>query len=70
MVHAEGFLFDFSAILPIGQHDPLYRKLEELLRLTLKRCLLDQTFADTFRDDASVEARWRFVPKAKKKKRP
>jgi hypothetical protein len=70
MVHAEGVLFDFSAILPIGQHDALYRKLEELLRLTLKRCLLDQTFADTFRDDASVEARWRFVPKAKKKKRP
>jgi hypothetical protein len=58
LVHAEDFLFGLQGILPTGQHNALHRKLESLLRLTLKTCLLDDTFAAHFRDRAAVEARW------------
>jgi hypothetical protein len=58
LVHAEGFLHDLEAILPKGQHEGLYMKLESVLREVIKRCLLDEKFGDFFRDDATVAARW------------
>jgi hypothetical protein len=58
LVHAESFLHGLDTILPKSQHSELYEKLESLLRMTLRRCLLEQTFGDFFRDDKSVETRW------------
>jgi hypothetical protein len=66
LVHAESFLDGLGTILPKNQHSDLYQKLESLLRTTLRRCLLDEKFADNFRDDAGVEARWPSNAKPKK----
>jgi hypothetical protein len=67
LVHAESFLFALDSILPKTQHSALYGKLELLLRLTIRSCLLDDTFAAHFRDRASVEARWPLPQQPKKK---
>ena len=69
LVHAENFLFGLDSILPKVQHNALYAKLEALLRLTIKKCLLDDTFAAHFRDREAVEARWP-LPQRPKKKSP
>jgi hypothetical protein len=60
LVHAESFLYGLNSVLPTGQHDALYQKLESLLRLTIRRCLLDEAFGSDFRSDADVKARWGF----------
>ena len=58
LAHAQGFLFDLHAVLPPDKHRALYDKLELLLRATVKKCLLDDAFAQNFASDASVKARW------------
>jgi len=58
LVHAEGFLHNLETILPKREHSDLYEKMEGLLRMAVRRCLLDASFGDCFRDDAAVKARW------------
>ena len=58
LVHAEGFLVGLDYVAPQIQRDDLYERLELLLRLTLKRCLLDEPFGDTFASDSAIIARW------------
>ena len=58
LVHAQRFLADLATVLPIDDHVPLYNKLESLLRMTVLRSLLDDTFGDIFRDAASVDSHW------------
>jgi hypothetical protein len=62
LVHAESFLSGLQTVLPTADHSALYDKLESLLRMTVRRCLLDQTFGDSFRDAAAVKARWPLSP--------
>jgi hypothetical protein len=62
LVHAESFLSGMHNILPKSEHSPLYERLELLLRETVKRCLLDETFGNFFRNDAAVEKRWPLHP--------
>ena len=57
LVHAESFLFDIT-VLPKTTHSALYMKAENLLRLVVRRCLLEESFGDCFRDTNSVEKRW------------
>ena len=59
LVHGESFLSGMANTLPKSEHILLYERLESLLRETVERCLLDQTFGDFFRDNASVNKRWR-----------
>lgn len=59
LVHAESFLHGLGNILPTNEHDPLYDKLETVLRLTVKQALLDDSFGEFFRDDTAVRARWK-----------
>ena len=59
LVHAESFLHGLGKILPMSEHNPLYDKLEEVLRQTVREALLDNSFGDFFRDDAAVVARWK-----------
>jgi hypothetical protein len=58
LVHADGFLHNLETILPKSEHSGLYEKMEGLLRMAVRRCLLDTSFGDCFRDDAAVRARW------------
>ena len=58
LVHAESVLLGLDNILPTGQHNALYQKLEVLLRRTIRRCLLDENFGSFFQNDAAVEAHW------------
>ena len=37
----------------------LYEKLELLLRTTIRRCLEDDRFNDSFKDDIAVKKRWK-----------
>lgn len=59
LVHAESFLHGLGNILPMSEHTPLYEKLEEVLRQTVRQALLDVSFGDFFRDDAAVAAHWK-----------
>lgn len=71
LVHAESFLFGLNNILPQSDHVPLYTKLETLLRTTLLTCLLDETFGNNFRDEASIDGAWPVnFPVRKSKKVP
>jgi hypothetical protein len=69
LVHSQKFLFELHTVLAQSKHVPLYEKLESLLRGTLLECLLDPTFGDHFRDDASIDGRWsvNFPPPRKPK---
>jgi hypothetical protein len=58
LAHAQSFLFELHTVLPPNEHRPLYDKLETLLRMTVKRCLLDEAFGNDFSDGATVKARW------------
>ncbi len=58
LAHNESFLYDLAAILPKDQHDVVYEKLEDLLRKTIRRSLLDDSFGNRFGSDAAVEASW------------
>jgi hypothetical protein len=54
LVHAEGFLHGLETILPNSQQTELYQRLEDLLRLTLRRSLLDEAFGNLFRDNDTL----------------
>ena len=58
LAHNEAFLYELDKTLPVNQQSAVYQKLEDLLRVTLKRCLLDHNFGDRFKDDATVEKSW------------
>jgi hypothetical protein len=64
--HAKSFLFGLDAVLAQSEHKPLYDKLELLLRLTIKRCFLDNEFANRFCDDNAVRANWPSTARRKK----
>jgi hypothetical protein len=57
IAHGQDFLHSVT-VLPQNQHTDLYRKLEEVLRSAVRRCLLDDMFAKRFQDDATVEKEW------------
>jgi hypothetical protein len=56
--HAQEFLFGIHKKIPASKHIPLYDKLETTLRLAVKRCLLDSSFADVFASADTVNDRW------------
>ena len=58
LVHTESFLGGLEKVLPQSKHRALYEKLEAVLRLTVQRCLLDEDFANHFRDATAVRAKW------------
>jgi len=58
LVHAEKFLVGLDYVSPEVERDDLYEQLESLLRITVRRCLLDETFGDFFSSDIAIEARW------------
>ena len=68
LVHGESFLSGMNNTLPESEHTPLYERLESLLRKTVERCLLDQTFGDVFRNNAAVNKRWRLRPNPQHKR--
>jgi hypothetical protein len=59
LVHGETFLFGLQTELPNDQQGELYEKLELVLRKTVRRCLEDEQFSDSFRDDRAVTKRWK-----------
>jgi hypothetical protein len=58
LVHTEHFLWALDHVLPRTEHDTLYEKLEQILRTAVRTALLDEPFASSFEDEASVKARW------------
>jgi len=58
LAHAQNFLFGLHTVLSPDKHRPLYDKLEMLLRSTIKRCLLDETFGQHFANGAAVKTKW------------
>jgi hypothetical protein len=62
LVHAEAFLYGLSTVLPATEHLDLYEKVETVLRYTVRRCLVDQSFGDRFRDKNAVDAHWPLKP--------
>ena len=54
VTHGRSFLYDLSGVLPQTEHRPLYDKLESLLRVTVKTCLLDESFGLRFANDQTV----------------
>jgi hypothetical protein len=58
LVHAESFLYNLGSVLPQNDHNPLYEKLEGVLRTTIKQCLVDATFGSFFCDDHAVQGKW------------
>lgn len=56
--HAEAFLSGLNFVLPQNEHTDLYEKLEAILRSTVRRCLMDESFGNRFRDREAVEAHW------------
>jgi hypothetical protein len=62
LVHAEAFLYGLDTILPGSEHNDLYEKLEAVLRATVLRSLLDESFGNRFRDKDAVDAHWPLKP--------
>lgn len=56
--HAQEFLYGIHNRIPASKHIPLYDKLETTLRLAVKKCLLDSSFADIFVSPETVNDRW------------
>ena len=54
LVHAQNFLHSLGGFVPVVEQPILYQKLENLLRLIVKECLLDSAFYDCFMDRDSV----------------
>lgn len=54
VTHGRSFLYDLSGLLPQNEHRPLYDRLESLLRVTVRACLLDESFGLRFANDQSV----------------
>jgi hypothetical protein len=62
LAHAEAFLYGLDTVQPANEHNDLYEKLEAILRSTVLRCLLDESFGDRFRDTDAVDAHWPLKP--------
>lgn len=62
LVHAEAFLYGLDTILPATEHLDLYERLETILRDTVRRCLLDESFGNRFQDKDAVDAHWPLKP--------
>jgi hypothetical protein len=62
LAHAEAFLYGLGTVLPANEHNDLYEKLEAILRSTVLRCLLSESFGDRFRDKDAVDAHWPLKP--------
>lgn len=62
LAHAEAFLYGLGTVLPATEHLDLYEKLETVLRNTVRRCLVDESFGDRFRDGSAVETHWPLRP--------
>jgi len=58
LAHAQGFLYSLDTALPASEHRPLYDKLETLLRMTVRRSFLDETFGQHFADKEAVTTKW------------
>ncbi len=58
LAHAKKFLFGLGNVLPQSDHKKLYGKLELLLRMILRRCLVDETFCNRFRNNGTVKKNW------------
>ncbi|HWZ53080.1 MAG TPA: hypothetical protein VNW54_16615 [Granulicella sp.] len=69
LVHGERFLHALDASVPVIDQPVLYQKLETLLRLTVRECLMDGSFHDHFKDGPTVEACWPLRPKPNAKSR-
>ena len=69
ITHAESFLYGLETVLPKSQHNSLYEKLEGLLRMTVRRCLLEENFGSFFSGDHAVEEHWPLDPKPKNPKK-
>jgi len=59
LVHTEKFLYGLDQILTLTEHNPIYEKLELILRKTVRRALVDDSFEMSFEDEASVSCRWK-----------
>ncbi len=62
LAHAEAFLHGLDMVLPANEHNDVYEKLEAILRSTVLRCLLDESFGDRFRDEHTVDRNWPLKP--------
>jgi hypothetical protein len=62
LAHAESFLSALHTLIPPLEQNDLYERMERLLRVTVKRCLLDKQFGDIFTDGNTVEAHWPLPP--------
>lgn len=58
LAHAEAFLYGLDTVLQASEHNNLYEKLEAILRSSVLRCLLDESFGDRFRDKIAVDTHW------------
>jgi hypothetical protein len=54
----KNFLYGLSKILEKSDPSILYGKLERILRETIRKCVLDDTFGNIFRNANTVESRW------------
>ena len=66
LVHGDSFLFALESTVPAVDQPVLYQKLEDLLRLAIRRCLVDGAFHDCFKDRGTVKARWPLRPNPKR----
>ena len=62
LAHAKAFLYGLDTVLPVNEHNNLYEKLEAILRSSVLRCLLDESFGDRFRDKSAVDMHWPLKP--------
>jgi hypothetical protein len=69
LLHGESFLHALGASVPVIEQPALYQKLETLLRVTVKECLMDSTFHDHFKDADTVNTNWPLRPNPNAKRR-
>lgn len=58
LAHAEAFLSGLETRFPRSEQVELYVRLENVLRMIIKRCLIDEAFGNRFRDDVAVQESW------------
>ncbi len=70
LVHAQNFLHSLGGHVAILDQPVLYQRLENLLRLIVKQCLLDNGFNDHFANEGAIEKQWPLRPKPGAQNRP
>jgi len=63
LVHAQNFLHSLGGHVAILDQPVLYQRLENLLRLIVKQCLLDNGFNDHFANEGAIKKQWPLRPK-------